>query len=734
MAKVADPFLLCEPWRIIERGWDKERNTVGEAIFSLSNEYMGVRGYAEEGAAAESLLGSYFGGVYEWGEESQGGYKGIVRRTHYMVCAADFLAVRLRQGDAAICLDDTAANYERTLDLRTGLLSRQYTTVLPDGARITLCFRRLVGMDNVRAAVQDITLTADRDTSLSLELWVNGSVCHQSTGRCQWTQTAAQHEGSRAGLRLQTASTKQTVEYLFAVDAPVSMQPLSDDRALGFRLEANLQAHTPFRVTRRILNTVNPTGDMSLASLDAVPDFNALLAANTAHYAHFWRVTDVEIGGDGENQQGIRFCLFQLHQTYRGLDGQHNIGAKGLTGEAYNGHAFWDSETYCLPYYLLSDPAAAKSLLMFRYNTLPQAKERARQLDCEGACYPIATLNGHEACTLWQHASLQMQPSTAVAYAVMRYVQATGDTDFLYHEGIAMLAEISRYVVSRGGWNSDHTGFGFWGVMGPDEFHMMVNNNFYTNYMGKKTLDDTLRVLDSMPNADDYATPEERTRWKEIASHMLITQRPDGVIEQHDGYFTLPHIDIHTIPVSDFPLYDHWSYDRIFRTDMLKQPDVLMAMFIHPEDFSERVLRANYNYYEPRCIHESSLSPAIHAILAQSLGLDDAAFNFFGFTTRMDLDNYNRNAGEGLHLANIAAAWMTIVHGFGGLRMENGHISLTPRVPEKWDSLSFRFRVKDSVVCARVTRSSCKLFLVEGAPVRVTLNGKAEEVSAPCAD
>ena len=721
MGKIADRIYACDAWRIVETGWSKEKNLVGESVFSLANEYMGFRDYADEGADAPSLTGTYFGGVYEWNQEAgPGGYKGIIKRPHHMVCAADFFHTRIFAGEKRIRLDETAAGFERSLDLRTGLLHRAYTA---NGLRVA--FDRLLAMDAYQCAVQRITLTADHDTEIRLALAVDGTVPHQSAGKCQWTKTAEKQDGLRYGARYITETTDQTVEYLFSVETDAPAEPIP----AGIALHLALRADAPVTVERRIMNTVQPQGDLDLNRLDQALSFAEILRQNTVHWAAFWQRSDVEIEGDELNQQGIRYCLFQLHQTYRGLDGHHNIGAKGLTGEAYAGQAFWDSETYCLPYYLYNDRPAARSLLMYRYNTLPQAKARAKQLDCQGACYPIATINGYESCSLWQHASLQMQPSTAVAYAVMEYYKLTGDDAFLFHEGIEMLVEISRYVVSRGGWNADHTGFGFWGVMGPDEFHMMVNNDYYTNYMGGKTLTDTLSVLSRMKDPDVWASPEERAEWKEISGHIIVHETPGHVFEQHDGFFTMPHLDIHSIPISDFPLYEHWSYDRIYRTDMIKQPDVLMAMFLHPEDFTEEQVAANYDFYEPRCIHESSLSPSIHAILAQRLGRDQAAADFFSFATRLDLDNYNRNTTEGLHLTSIAAAWVTIVFGFGGLHTENGTICIAPHLPEGWNSYSFRFLAGDGVVLVKVNREGISLSMIEGSRARIRLFGQWKEIT-----
>jgi len=410
-----------------------------------------------------------------------------------------------------------------------------------------------------------------------------------------------------------------------------------------------------------------------------------------------------------------------MQQTYNGYDPTNNIGAKGLTGEAYNGHAFWDTETYCLPFYLFSNLQAARNLLSFRYATLSAAKERAKQLDCKGACYPIATLNGEEACNLWQHASLQFHPSTAVAHGIKHYFQLSADTDFLYGQGVEMLIEISRFLLSRGAWNNDKTGFGFYAVMGLDEFHMMVNHNCYTNFMAKKTFEYTEQTLKEMEKKvpEKAATlikktgllDEERKNFAVCADKMIILyDDKTKLFEQHEGYYTLPRIEISKIPITDFPLYHNWSYDRIYRTSMIKQPDVLMFLFLHNQEFSEDIKRANYEYYEPNTIHESSLSPSIHSIFAAELGKSSDAFRFFGFATRMDLDNYNRNTSEGLHTTSIAAAWMNIVYGFGGLRSDGKELILNPTLPEHWTEYEFGILYRNVHIRIKVSSREVTLF------------------------
>ncbi len=749
MAKIADIYFQCLPWQVKELGFDPVYSRVSESIFSLANEHMGVRGYFEEGTSASSLMGSYLGGIYELdGEDTPGGYKGIVKQTHYMVCAPDFLYSPIEISGCKLDVMTCAiADFERTLDLKSGLLSRSFVWELPGGNRVSVQFERLFCMDDPHGAGQRITLTAlDAPASASLVLGVNGHVMHQNTGRCDWQDRGGLTDGLSAAHLYETKTTGQKALYGFTLLLPEGDVVTHLEKPLfsGFEVVCSLIPGVPYVIEKRVWVDSIRQGDAApsdasllekaVARAGKVPSFDAMLDSNTEHYAKLWRTADVQLDGDPLNQQGIRYCIFQLHQTYRGFDGRNNIGAKGLTGEAYNGHAFWDTETYCLPYYLLNDMQAARNLLLYRYHTLPQAKERAAQLDCKGACYPIATLNGKEACTLWQHASLQMQPSTAVAYGIWNYHHLSKDDAFLFREGVEMLVEISRYCASRGGWNQDRTAFGYYGVMGPDEFHLMVHHNYYTNFMGKKTMEFTLQTLGRMEAEapDAFAalagklsiTEEEREYWAACSKAMLLKQDDNLVFEQHEGFFTLPHLDIHSIPPTDFPLYHHWSYDRIYRTDMIKQPDVLMAMFLYPGDYTLCEKAANYDYYEPRCIHESSLSPSIHSIIASELKRHEEAFRFFGFAARLDLDNYNCNTAEGLHLTSIAAAWVTIVFGFGGLRTDGPVPSLSPSIPAVWEGYHFNFTVHESTLRADITKETVALSLIQGGPAQLIVYGQ----------
>ena len=698
MVKTARKHFLGDGWNITEEDFSAEFSCVAESIFSLGNEYMGSRGNLEEGTTAPSLQGSYLNGVYEYGKDLlETGYRGISKQQHFMVNAADYwkldISVNGNHFDMATC---TIENYVRNLSLKNGRLTRQVTWII-DGIHLQMNFCRFLDMQNCRRAYQSVEFVADKDCRLVLGAEINFNGLHNGK-TSRWQQRQAYNNG----LLCETETSSQTAAVFMnaVVDGVNSEKIVVGDKCVSHSFEIKLNAGKKYTFTRLVSVCVDKGGkDCSKQAQNELEKqikegYDNALRRNEQYWANFWEKSDIEIVGDDENQQGIRYCIFQLQQTYHAADPTDNIGAKGLTGEAYGGLAFWDTESYCLPYYLFNNPEAAKCLLMYRYNTLPQARNRAKELDCKGACYPISTINGAESCTLWQHASLQMQPSTAVAYGIYHYVNVTGDTEFLYREGVEMLVEICRYLVTRGQWSADVKHFGYYAVMGPDEFQMMVNHNTYTNYMEQNTFHYTVSVIANCADKKGLLkrfdlTQSELDEWKRCADCMKILYDEKTLLyEQHEGFYNLPHIDIDSIPDSDFPLYSHWSYDRIYRNDIIKQPDVLMFQFLYNGDFSKECKRANYEYYEPRCLHESSLSPSVHSILASELGMEDKATSFFGFATRLDLDDYNRNTFEGLHTTSIAAAWMNVVYGFGGLRSDK-EINVAPMLPSTWQSYSF---------------------------------------------
>lgn len=761
MAKSADIYYKVHPWKITEEGFNKDYALVSESIFSLGNEYMGTRGSFEEGYSGNSLTGNYFNGIYESIQLEKSSYKGIVDKTDFIVNSADWLYTRIEADGELLDLNTVKfKDFYRELDLKSGILTRSYIWVLANGKEIKFEFTRFLSMKEAETAVQRITITPlNFSGEIMLHSGIDFTQIHHMTGRNMWKVVSGSADESTISMLGNTIGTDQSllVSCKFLCDY-IKKEDEQEEKQYIRRFTLLVEEGKTLEFTK-IIRNISRKGksdsdkkafekkcEENAAVLNALT-YSKLKSETIAWWDRAWQESDIEIKGDELNQQGIRYCIFQMHQTYHGADKGTIIGAKGLTGEAYSGNTFWDTEAYCLPFYIFNNPQAAKHLLEFRYLTLSEAMDRAKDLDCEGAFYPIATITGRECCTLWQHASLQLQASTAVAYGYWHYENITGDNQFIFEKGLPILIEVSRMLASRGDWSGDGIRYGFYGVMGPDEFQMMVNHNCYSNYMGKKTLEYTLDVLkrcsEMAPEIYDAAirdrglTEKETEKFRMIAENMYIPyQEETGIFEQHEGYFNLPHIDIDQISMEEFPLYHHWTYDRIYRNNMLKQPDVLMMMLLYNKDFTKEQLESNYDYYEPKCIHESSLSPSVHSILASQLKKEEEAYKFFGFATRMDLDNYNRNTGEGLHTTSIAAAWMNIVYGFGGMRSDGKELSFAPSLPKQWEGYSFRVHWKGDILFVAIDKDHMRISSKKGSGIKILIYEKEytigqEEVVVP---
>lgn len=759
MGKSADQYFECLPWEIRETGFDPEYSQVAESVFSLGNEQLGMRGYFDEGYSGPSLRDCYLNGVYETRELPRTGFKGMLSRAAFMTNTVDPLYLKITcngvQLDLAVC---RFTDFVRTLDLRTGVLERCFTWQVDGHTVLSMTFERFVSMISPHLCGQSLQIRVIRGAaSLSVEAGLDFSRIHTMSNANHWDCRASQFRAIAepdSGICRIAAKTRKS-----QLEAWAASRVRTDLLAMGgFADEAEQTAALCFRKQL----TAGETGGLTRLTAvtsnrydrDGFPercrdlerqlnglDYDTEKAASASWWKRTWETSDILIEGDPANQQGIRFCIFQMHQTLQ-TDRGAVIGAKGLTGEVYNGNTFWDTEVYCLPFYLFNNPEAARGILQFRKDTLPQARERARQLDLKGAFYPIATINGEEGNDLWQYANLQLQASTAVAYALWLYRRVTGDTTYLYRQGAEILVEICRMLASRGGTDPRTGAFGFYGVMGPDEFQMMVNHNAYTNFMAKKTLAFTLELLDDMKRKEPDLLAslwkqtglngEELVRWADIRDRMYIPfDSATGLFEQQEGFFGLPHVDIRAIPREEFPLYNHWSYDRLYRNDVIKQPDVLMFLLLYNGEFSREQLRVNYEYYEPRCLHESSLSPSVHSILAAQLGKLEEACSFFRFATRMDLDNYNRNTRQGLHTTSNAGAWMNVVFGFGGMRCDGDCLSFAPCLPAGWSRYRFRVCYKGTTVTVEVTPSGA-VFSTDGPAVQVRVYGTIREVSGQC--
>lgn len=715
MSKQAKKYFAVDPWKIIEKGFDKQMGRVGESIFSLGNEYMGIRGIFDEHYSGDSLIGSYYNGVYEDKTISYPEYfKGLSKRCCFMINANNWLYTRIFIDGEEIDLDKIkVSDFYRELDMKKGIVTRCYTY---KGIKFT--FERFVSINHHYIGGQKIVLESEGLHNIEIHSGIDFTPIHEEENKNFW-QTC---ECGDDFIICRTQSSGQRIFSKFKTNIPGS-EIEKQDKLLVHKYKFKNTDKCVFN--KVVYNFVERNSSENIDSVIADcylnKDYDEYRSEHIKKWEEIWKKSDVEIIGDDENQQGIRFCIFNMHQTYHGDDGRLNVGAKGLTGEKYSGWTFWDTETYCLPFYLFNNPKAAKNLLMYRYNTLQQAKERAIEQDCKGACYPMVTIDGTESCGVWQHGNLEIHVTAAIAYGVWHYVRNTGDEDFLCKYGLELLVETSRYFASRGGWSPKNGDFGLYGVMGPDEFQMMVHNNTYTNFMVKKNFNYTIEMVRKY----GYDISEtELNEWQNMADKMRINyDETTGLFEQHDGYFDLPEFDVKSMDPDKVPVYKYWAYDRIFRVNMLKQPDVVLMQFFYSKDFTLEQKKVNFEYYEKRCSHESSLSPAIHSIMAAEIGDFEKAEKYMAYGNRIDIDDYNRNTHQGLHVTSMAAAWMNIVYGYGGMRSDGEVLGFAPQIPQKWNGYKFTIVVRKSVLNVEVTKKKAVFKILSGENLNVDIYG-----------
>ena len=764
LPKTPIKYFKGDPWTIVEEGFDPAYQRVSESVFSLANEFMGVRGYFEEGYSGDHLLGSYFNHLYEMMDiHHDQVFKGFITQGAAMINTVDWLYTRLWvDGEQLDLAKSKFSDFTRRLDMRTGVFAREFTWETTSGKQLTVTFYRFTDMQSTHIGCQrivvkplnfsgEVQFCCGLDFNTHYEIGAGWDQTEkggaQQSGQIInfWTCTRKDPVSNGWAIQAQTARSEHQLFSHFRLHSKQTLKPvlLQKEKFIGVDFVLAVQQGVAASVDKVVVNDWHKTPNvdevwrrgLELTRRYAATTFDSALAEHTAFWKKVWEVFDIEIDGDPDVLQGLRFSDFQTYQSYHGENADLNALCKGLTGEVYFGWVFWDSEIYSHRLMMFIDPPAAKNLLLYRYHRLPQALERAKQLDCEGARFPFATITGTEDSGTWQHVDLEIHADMAVAYAIWHQDKICPDKPFLYHEGIEMLLQICRFMASAGGWSPLHGDFGFYGVMGPDEFHMMVNHNCYTNVMGKKAFEFTLSVLDEMQReapdlyqqaiAKTGLKPQEPEQWKEMAARMRIPKdERTGIYEQHAGYFDLPHVDLQQFPPEQIPVYKNWAYIKIFRHNMVKQPDVLNLMYFYSQDYGLDEKRANYEFYEARTIHESSLSPSLHAILAAELGKLDEAYTFFSYGARMDLDNYNRNTDQGLHVTSAAGVWASMIFGFGGMRTDGDVLGFRPTLPAPWKSYRFRVCYQGAVIEVRVTSEQVEFQVISGPAVDIRVYGE----------
>ena len=771
--KTSDKYFKVDPWLVVEEGFDPSKQRLAESIFSLANEFMCVRGYFEEGYSGDHLLGSYFSQLYDLLDVHYPQvFKGFVTEVAAMITAADWLYTRITlDGETLDLASSEFSDFRRTLDLREATLTREFVWTTRRGKKLRLRFVRFADLETTALGCQRIVL---EPVNFSGEVQIVSGVDFDTVYELAagWDQTqgsgtsAGASEASRAETNFWTTERRERVGEFYAIQArtrrsgcrlfssfrvacDLAKAPvfIERDKFIGVETAVQLERGRATAFDKMAVSHWAQTdnsaglwaeGTAIAADLGGI-SFDLALERHSRAWARFWERMDIEIDGDPELQQGVRYSLFAMYINYHGESELRNVLCK-LGGEVYSGVNFWDTEIYCHRMYMFLDPKIARKLLMYRYHNLPKALENARRVDLEGARFPFSTIRGYEDSGTWQHVDLEIHQNLAIYYAIWHYDQVCKDKEFLYREGIEMLLQMSRCMASWGGWSPKRGDFGFYGVMGPDEFHMMVNNNCYTNYLGKKMFEYTLLVLAEMEReapklyakavAKVQLRPDEPRDWKRMAEKMRILKDEEtGIYEQHDGYFDLPHVDVKSIPMSEVPIYKHWAYIRLFRMDMLKQPDFLNLPYFFSQDFTMEEKRKNYEFYEARTSHESSLSPSLHAILAAELGKSQEAYDFLAYAARLDLDNYNRNTEQGIHSSSAAGVWASIVSGFGGLRTDAETLILNPSIPAQWKAYRFKIYYRNSLLSVEVDGERARFKVVEGADVTVSIYGNLQLIT-----
>ena len=511
---------------------------------------------------------------------------------------------------------------------------------------------------------------------------------------------------------------------------------LQEAHQVGQRFKQQLAPKTQLNFEKRAV--VVTSRDYS--ELDLVPNmqrikqvvaqqsYQQLLAAQTNQWAKRWQMADVVIVGDDSAQQGIRFNLFQLFSTFYGEDERLNIGPKGFTGEKYGGATYWDTEGFAMPLYLsLADPKVSLNLLKYRHNQLSGAEHNARQQGLKGALYPMVTFNGIENHNEWEITFEEIHRNGTIAYAIYNYTRYTGDETYLLNEGIEVLTEIARFWADRVHFSQRAQRYMIHGVTGPNEYENNINNNWYTNLLAQWTLSytiETLKKVSDTKKADLRLSDAELSQWQAIIEKMYLPQDEQlGIFLQQDGFLDKDIQPVSAIPADQRPINQHWSWDKILRSPYIKQADVLQGIWYFMDRFSAAEKKRNFDFYETLTVHESSLSAAVHAILAADLHYEDKAVEMYARTARLDLDNYNNDTDDGLHITSMTGSWLAIVQGFAGMRIsDEGQLSFKPFLPKKWTAYEFHINFRGRLLKISVTADRTDIKLLKGDRLAIQVN------------
>ena len=753
-----------DEWKIIEERFEPENSRDSESIFSIGNGMMGQRANFEERYSGDTLRGSYVAGVYYPDKTVVGWWKnGYPEYFAKVPNAMSWIGIDVEiDGEQLDLAISNIKSFRRVLDMKEGLLTRSFTVTMPAGRTVEVLSRRFVSMsDPEKAAVSYSVKVSGGNGKIRITSYINADVKNEDAnyGEKFWEETSVKADGKKIAVKSQTrktgfvvATAQSNVFRLNGEDVTESHSTVSARSEYGASIFSHeYQSGDTFEVTKyvAVLSSLyhNQASIESKAIVKAwegeCEGFESLVERHRKAWAERWEQGDIVIKGDVEAQQGIRFNIFQLYQTYTGEDPRLNIGPKGFTGEKYGGSTYWDTEAFAFTFYLnTADSHVARNLLLYRYKQLGKAIENAAKLGFTNgaALFPMVTMNGEECHNEWEITFEEIHRNGAIAYAIFNYVRNTGDRDYLGDYGLDVLIAISRFWSQRATWSEEKKKFVILGVTGPNEYENNVNNNWYTNTIARWTLRYTIESLEWLHSVNNsrYNAVVTRTtldlekeisRWKNIITDIWLPEDISrGIFLQQDGYMDKEQLLVSDLNPSERPLNQHWSWDRILRSVFIKQADVLQGLYFFEDDYDEDTLRRNFDFYEARCVHESSLSPSIHSILAAKLKDTERAYKLYLRTARLDLDDYNKEVRDGLHITSMAGTWLSIVQGFGGMRIRNDRVSLSPVIPESWESFSFIMRFRNKPLKIEVTEKDVLITNFSDSAITVELDGEAVAV------
>ncbi len=763
-AKMKD-YIKVDEWNIIEEGFDAHRNKVSESLFSLGNGRMGQRANFEEAYSGETLQGNYVAGVYYPDKTRVGWWKnGYPEYFAKVLNAANWIGIDIaidsERLDLAKC---EVSSFRRELNMKDGYLKRNFVAKTKNGKQVEVKSLRFCSIADDEAGVIKYTITPlNFNGTLTIAPFIDGDVVNQDSNYDEKFWDEVEKDAWANGGYVQSRTKKTGFEVatgmqfsIFQDGKPVNTraQAFEKEQFIAIRAELKVNKGQSITIIKYAANLssqnhpVNELGDKLKSTLARISEkgFETMLAEQAAAWAKKWERNDIIIEGDAAAQQAIRFNIFQLNQTYTGEDDRLNIGPKGFTGEKYGGSTYWDTEAYCVPFYLsTADPKVTRNLLLYRYKQLGKAIDNAKLLGFKdgAALFPMVTMDGTECHNEWEITFEEIHRNGAIAYAIFNYARYTGDETYLTDYGLEVLIAIARFWAQRVNWSSDKKQYVMLGVTGPNEYENNVNNNWYTSKIATWCMQYTTDVIEKVKAADpekyaaliskiNFNEAEETAKFKDIVEKMYFPyNRELQVFLQQDGYMDKEQILVKDLPASDRPINQKWSWDRILRSCYIKQADVLQGLYFFEDQYDIETIRRNFNFYEPRTVHESSLSPCVHAILAAKLGDEARAYEFYLRTSRLDLDDYNNDTEDGCHITSMAGTWMSVVEGFGGMRVRDGKLSFDPFLPEKWQSFSFNIGFRGTLMKVKVTQDAVRVKHLSGPDLILLLRGGELDLKA----